>query len=987
MEYGIRPDPSHLPPLNDDLKADAERERERLSKRLSPEQYELLSSQSGFTQVLALSDFISGTLFSYPGECCELIARGALEHPLYALDGSEADDADPWPSENPDDPIALDVVAFLPDGLGENDLKRRLRVLRRTRLAMLAWRDLTGRASLEESFRTLTSYAERIVLRTIAMVRASLKLSLGDALEEDGTQVPLLTYGMGKLGGGELNFSSDIDLIFCYSHEGETQGGRSQVSFGEFFSRVVQRTANLLSDKTVDSFCYRIDLRLRPFGDAGALVSSFDALANYYETQGRTWERYALVKARLLGGYACTGTDGEELISMLKPFVFRRYLDYGAVESLRKLKRLIESEVRRRSLSNNFKLGEGGIREIEFIAQVFELMRGGRIPELRERNLRRTLKILADLELMPGEVSGRLDECYCYLRRLENCLQELSDRQTQTLPDGERDRARLLAALNHDPARENAWQDFLDELHEVTSAVHEEFLKVVSDPEESDDERAREAFQDLLTTDCTVEDLLPVIEREMAEPSEARALCDAVIALLHSLSRLPVGPVGRETLQRLMPRLVHAVCSEQRAPDIFQKLSKLIVTIALRTPYLQLLNDNQQVLKRVVTIISENAYATDLITAHPILLDELIMPQYYDSAPRPEEFLAQLRERMLRIESGDLEEQMEELRLFKKLMVFRISMSDKAGRLPLMKISDSLTFLAEAVMRELLTMAWNYSVKQYGAPEGCSAEDPGLAIIAYGKMGGIELGYKSDLDMVFIREENNGITAGEKSVPCLTFYQRLVQKLLHFSTTRTTGGVLYDLDMRLRPDGDSGLLITDVAGYESYQLKRAWTWEHQALVRARPIAGSKKVIERFEAIREQVLRQERDPEKLRQEVLAMRDKMRKHLDRGNDELFDLKQSEGGMVDIEFIAQYLLLREAHGHPDMVLWSDNVRILDECARLGILTPEDAAALKNAYIVIRGWYHKLSLADLKRILPRSEMPQECHEVKRIWDRIFGI
>ena len=949
--FPIIPDPKHLYPLTPELAADAEREFSRLKSRFGEEKFVFFSSRPEFKSVLALSDFIADTLYAYPDECLKLLKTGALDFPLYALPGSVPSQK-VRPSEDPDDPIAKDVVTFLKADLHENDLKKKLRILRRTRLAMLAWRDLTGMAPLDEVFRTLTSYAEQIVLRTLDLVRASFKISLGDALEDDGTPVKLLCYGMGKLGGGELNFSSDIDLIFCFPHEGGTKGGRSQVSFTEFFSRIVQRTANLLSDRTADSFCYRIDLRLRPFGDAGAMVSSFEALSNYYETQGRTWERYALVKARLLGGPAHTGEDGEELISMLKPFVFRRYLDYGAVESLRKLKRLIESEVRRRSLNGNFKLGKGGIREIEFVAQVFQLMRGGRIPELRARNLRTVLGRLSDLKLMPEEVSELLDECYCYLRRIENCLQELSDRQTQTLPATKRDQDRLLIALNRDP-----------------------------------NEKASEAFSDLISSDCTREDLLPLFEEKLQNPSEASKLCDEVILLQHTLSRMPVGPVGRETLQKLMPRLLAAVCGLENCAAVFKKLGKLVSTIALRTPYLQLLRDNAQVLKRVVSIISENAFATDLITAHPILLDELIMPQYFSAPPSPDEFLAALKERMLRIEEDDLEQQMEEMRLFKKLTVFRVSLSDKAGRLPLMKISDCLTFLAEACVRECLQLAWRYTVKQYGAPKNTDAADPGLAVIAYGKLGGIELGYKSDLDMVFIREENDGDTEGEKSVPCLTFYQRLTQKLLHFSTTRTQGGVLYDMDMRLRPDGDSGLLITDVKGYEDYQLRRAWTWEHQALVRARPIAGSKKVCERFEKIRDEVLRQKRDPEKLRSDVLSMRKKMMDNLDRGNDKLFDLKQSCGGIVDIEFLAQYLLLREAPLHKDMVLWTDNVRILEECARLSIISHEDCDALCRAYIVLRGWYHKLSLADLKRILPRSETPKECLDVVKIWNRIFRL
>ena len=989
MLFDIMPDPAKPRPLPQCLKADAERELQRLKARLSPEDLALLEAREEFHSLLGVSDFIAQVIFSCPQEFMKLAKAGALDTPANA-DGSGAGAK-----------IADEVNAFLPETLPEPDLKKRLRVFRRTRLAVLAWRDLTGRAPLEESFKTLTATAEALVLRTLELSRRALKIAFGDALDDDGQPLPLLTYGMGKLGGGELNFSSDLDLIFCCPHDGETSGGRSSISFREFFQRIVQRTANLLSDLTSDSFCYRIDLRLRPFGDAGPLVSTFDAMSNYYETQGRTWERYALVKARLLGGPEVSeGRYGDELISMLRPFVFRRYLDYGAVESLRKLKRLIESEVRRRGLINNFKLGEGGIREVEFIAQTFELMRGGRIPQLRERSLRKVLAALPGLGLMPAEVSRMLDDCYCMLRRTENCLQELSDRQTQTLPDSPRDRARLLWALNRDADDPKAWDEFCADLKKVTTAVHGEFVKVVAS-DAGEDEEAPEVkadpLADLLSGPAALEDLLPLVTDEFkkARPDlenepDLKALCDEISKLTRSLSRMPVGPVGREALLRLLPLAVRALCrlaDPERLDKIFSRLAALIQTVALRTPYLQLMRDNRKVLERVIAIISENPYATDLITAHPILLDDLLTPQYLQKPPRPEEFLAMIQERMLRVDPDDLEQQMEELRLFKKLMVFRVSLSDKAGTLPLMKVSDCLTFLAEALVRELLLLSWRYTVKNLGMPEGTSAADPGLAVIGYGKLGGIELGYKSDLDMVFIRAVNDGETIGERQVPCLTFYQRLVQKFIHFSATRTSGGVLYDLDMRLRPDGDSGMLISDIAGFEEYQLKRAWTWEHQALVRARPIAGSPEIMKRFAQIREKVLRTPRDRQKLREDVLSMRDKMRAHLDRGKNGLFDLKQSPGGMIDIEFIAQYLLLREAPAHPDMMLWSDNVRILDECARLGILSAEDAEALKNAYIAIRSWYHRLSLADLKRILPVSEMPKECEDVKRIWDQIFAV
>ena len=962
MLFQINPDPQALKELPQLLAAESQRQRVRLKEHLGAEDFDALSAISGFDYVLGLSDFIAGTLFSYPGSCRKYLGAGALERPLSV-------------------PFVRDEVhkLILP-GLSDAELKKRLRMIRRCLLSLVAWRDLTGRASLEEVLSTTSAIAEIIVLRTMQVVRAALARLFGDALTEEGESLPLLVLGMGKLGGEELNFSSDLDLIFVYPHEGETRGGARSTSFKDFFSQQVRHLANLLADNTADSFCYRIDLRLRPFGDAGALVNSFDALSDYYETQGRTWERYAMVKARLLGGDEAYGHWAGDLNDLLRPFVYRRYLDYGAVESLRKIKLLIESEARRRHLEHNFKLGPGGIREVEFIAQVFQLMRGGRICELRSRSLRQTLKTLGELELLPDRVCEMLDTCYVYLRRLENAVQEFSDRQTQDLPSAEREQQRLLLAMNHT----GDYASLLSEIATVMQAVHGEFVAIFAS--DRNDELA-DAQYELWDNSADDKEQAALLSEVLPKEGVREALAVEIVRLRSQLARMPVGKVGRETLRNLMPTVINMVCKDQEPATLFVKVGRLIETVALRTTYLQLLNDNRQVLERFVQLLKENALASELITAHPILLDELLVPQYFNSPPSADEFLQMLQERLLRLDPDDLELQMEELRLFKKMMILRVAMSDKSERLPLMKISDCLTWLAEALIRELCLLSWKQCEERYGAPPGCFISDPGMVVIAYGKLGGIELGYKSDLDIVFIRSDDEGQTVGDKAVPCAMFYQRLVQRLLHLSSTRTIGGVLYDLDVRLRPDGDSGLLITSMAAYAEYQRKRAWTLEHQALVRARPIAGSSGLRERFLQLREQVLRTPRDPDKLREDVLKMRAKMRESLDRGKNGLYDLKHSRGGMVDIEFIAQYLVLREAPSHPDMVLWSDNVRIFEECSRLGIISAATCTQLKEAYLAIRGLYHRISLADLPRVVAAADRPAQCADVERIWQEVFAL
>ena len=1135
--YAIFPDPENLPQLPEELLQDGQNFYARLQQRAAPEDMAVFDQQKDLLYVLSLSDFVAKTMIQYPHECAQLIADGALESPFYSLD------------------ITDEINERIVPNISDSELKKRLRILRRVHMVPIAWRDLTGKADIEEVFVSLSNLAEGIVCRTIDVVRASMETAFGQAYDKQGAVMPLLVLGMGKLGGGELNFSSDIDLICCYPYDGQTTGGARSITFQEYFTKVVQRFSNLLAETTADSFCYRIDLRLRPFGDAGPLVSSFDALSVYYETQGRTWERYALVKARLLGDYHFWGDYGDELIEMLRPFVYRRYLDYGAIESLRKLKHMIEAEVRRRNLGDNFKLGSGGIREIEFIAQVFELMRGGRMQELVERSLRKTLRNISKLQLLPDEVCQNLDVCYIYLRRLENITQMLSDKQTQTLPTTEKDRMRVAIGMN-----KGSFAELTEELDQIRNKVHHEFVAVMRDDDSAQDEMSTENVE-LWESSLSADELASILAPLLAEhlPPEAKAkvennassanagnittgsntansgnavpaansgkpvqdakvatataatstaaaqlapaapaatsatastaaaaaakakakaesesaasavasaavtstttvndsaatmsasstqggtassntalagaaavstaatvsasgatsdssvtvsvstaplpeaiqqealqLAQGIIQLHHTLARLPVGPIGRETLVRLMPKIIRAVTKYKNAAALFNKVALLLEKVALRTTYLQLLLENNGTREKLLSLLNGNNFAGALISAHPILLDELIAPRYFKMPPHPDEYLAWLNERLLRIDPDDLEEQMEELRLFKKTMVLRIAMSDQSQSLPLMKISDSLTWLAEAILREISMLAWRQTVQKYGAPRDRNFQDPGFAIIAYGKLGGIELGYKSDLDMVFIREVSDELTAGvpnaegeiTNSVPAAMFYQRFVQRFMHLCTTRMSGGVLYDLDMRLRPDGDSGVLMTDLDAYDNYQKNRAWTWEHQALVRARAVAGSPKVIEGFNKIRDEVLRTPRDEQQLSDDVYAMRMKMRNYLDRSSDKLFDLKQGRGGMVDIEFIAQYLLLREAPRHKDMVLWSDNVRIFDECARLGILTEETTATLKNAYLAIRECYHRVSLADLPRIVALEDRPKACDDVVVIFDRIF--
>ena len=957
------PDPAHPRPLPEAVLEDGRRRLERLEQAAAPEDMAVFAARGELLNVLALSEFIAAVMTQYPRECAQLLRAGALDDPQFG--------ADPAPA----------VCAELDPSLAEREFMHRLRRLRRTRMVIIAWRDLTGRCDIGEVFAALTALAEQLVLRAVEAARIALQRALGEACDEQGRALPLMVLGMGKLGGGELNFSSDIDLILVYPHDGQTAGGMRSVSHQEYFTRVTQRVVRLLAEPSADGIGYRIDLRLRPFGDAGPLVSSFESLSIYYETQGRTWERYALVKARILGGEEACAPYGAELMELLRPFVYRRYLDFGAIESLRKLKAMIEAELRRRRLAGNFKLGRGGIREIEFIAQVFALMRGGRQSELAERSLRRALAALGRLGLLPEEECEALERCYLFLRRMENAVQEFADSQTQTLPGDERGQQRLAWVMNQE-----SYAALQERLQQVTDYVHSRFSSIIHDGGE--DGGGSEETEGALLWDARLEgeEMSEALRPLLSDPSQAGELAAQLTALHTALAHQPVGPVGRETLARLMPHLIALVCAREGAVQLFRGLARLLERIATRTTYLQLLQENRLARQRLIRILAENAFASDLICAHPILLDELIAPQYFTSPPARAEYEAWLREQLLRVEPGDLEEQMEMLRLFRQTMTLRIAMSDQAGTLPLMQVSDCLTFLAEALLATVTGLAWDYAAGKFGCPPDTSRSDPGMAVIAYGKLGGLELGYKSDLDMVVIRSPGESSTSGPACVSSPVFYQRLVQRMMHLCITRMAGGVLYDMDMRLRPDGDSGLLVTDSAAFDDYQSRRAWTWEHQALVRSRAIYGSPQVIRDFEATRARILRRPRDPVQLRTEVAEMRERMRAHHDHSDEGHFDLKQGRGAMIDIEFIAQYLMLREAPRCPEMVLWTDDVRIFEECGRLGILSDEDCRTLCEAYLEVRGLHHRRSLADLPRVVPLALRPEACCGAAVIWERLLG-
>ncbi|MDX7987057.1 bifunctional [glutamate--ammonia ligase]-adenylyl-L-tyrosine phosphorylase/[glutamate--ammonia-ligase] adenylyltransferase [Xenorhabdus sp. 12] len=862
----------------------------------------------------------------------------------------------------------------------ENNLMRVLRLFRHRMLVRIAWLQALKISATEQTLQQLSMLAETLIVAARDWLYLRCCQDWGTPTNSEGVAQPLLILGMGKLGGGELNFSSDIDLIFAYPENGVTQGGRREMDNSQFFTRLGQKLIKVLDQQTVDGFVYRVDMRLRPFGDSGPLVFSFSALEDYYQEQGRDWERYALVKARILGH------DGlaycQELRLMLRPFVFRRYIDFSVIQSLRNMKGMIEREVRRRGLKENIKLGAGGIREIEFITQVFQLIRGGREPILQSRSLLPTLKAIEELSLLSPEQVNRLEESYLFLRRLENLLQSIRDQQTQTLPDNELDRARLSWGMGFVD-----WAGLIVETERKMNAVRDIFQQLIGDEtEESGEEANYVPFKSLWLETINQDELTPLVPH--LSGAEAQKMLDVIALFRQDISKRTIGPRGRDVLDQLMPRLLVKIGERKDVNTVLERIIPLLMSIVSRTTYLELMLESEQVMIHVIRLCAASPMIACQLTRHPLLLDELIDPKsLYQPLPM-EAYRDELYQYLLRIPEGDDEQLLEALRQFKQAQLLRIAAEDIAGVLPVMKVSDHLTYLAEAIIEAVVQQAWHQMVKRYGAPAHLSQrQGMGFAIIGYGKLGGWELGYGSDLDLVFLLDCPMGVmTDGSRSIDARQFYLRLAQRIIHLFSTRTASGILYDVDARLRPSGESGMLVSTLEAFDDYQKNDAWTWEHQALVRARMIFGDEQMRNDFERIRRETLCRSREPALLRQQVREMREKMHQHLGSSQPDQFDIKADPGGITDIEFIAQYQVLRYAPENAKLTRWSDNVRIFELMANYNIMDEQEAMALTQAYITMRDELHHLALQALSSRVSTDHFSQQKALVLSSWQKWLG-
>lgn len=943
----------------------AQKKLQQLSERFDISTLNKQQTES-LLAAFSLSDFISDSLIKQPSLINTLFESDLLTSPQRTK------------------LLTSELQTLLNDVSNEVELHKVLREFRRKHMVVIAWRELLNLSTLAESFEHISLLADQLILQSLDWLHQLQCEELGTPIGESGRPQTLYLFAMGKLGGGELNFSSDIDLIFTYPERGETRGGRRVIENAKFFTKLGQRLITALHQMTVDGFVYRVDMRLRPFGDSGPLVTTFTSVEDYYQTHGRDWERYAMVKARVLGQ---VGDEKKELEAMLKPFVFRRYIDFSAIESLRKMKAMISAEVRRKGLVDNIKLGMGGIREIEFVAQAFQLIHGGREPALQCKGLQQTLKVIGELGVMHQEQVTCLLNAYHFLRSVENILQQIGDKQTQTLPDNELDKLRLITAMKFDD-----WDSFYQHLNGEMVKVHDAFNWVIGEAEpqqNSLDKNVIELWELELSSNEIHPLLIDILDDNKVSEEQVIAFSESIVSLKEDISKRPVGPRGQETIDKLLPRLIVLICTYQQPEQLFERVHHLILNIMRRTAYLELLNENDGALKQLLKLCSASPRVSAQLARHPILLDELLDPQKLYHPTNLNNYKSELQQFMLRIPEEDMEQQMEALRQFKQMQFLHIATADIAGGIQLPEVSDHLTYLSEAILDYVVQIAWAQITDKFGLPSNIVGTDrKGFTVIGYGKMGGFELAYGSDLDVVFLHDSDiKGNTNGARSIENQLFYFRLAQRIIHLFSARTNSGTLYEIDMRLRPSGDSGPLVASMSGFLRYLKKDAWTWEHQALVRSRAVFFDGEMKQEFTEIRLQVLSQARDLSKLRSDVSDMRTKMRNHLNHASQEQFDLKQSPGGMVDIEFIAQYLVLANAHKFPEKLTeWTDNLRIFNACKQTKLLTVQQADDLIGAYCRIRDEAHRLTLGKEVRIIKTEQFIVERAAVTAVWKALFG-
>lgn len=969
-----------------------------IEKSLAPDTVNHAVITTWLRPLCAVSPYLEKVAKQYPEAIDRLLNGGEL-----TSEGRRASCGD-WVRELSDDLSTLNTTQDLDSRELENLQQSVVRRFRHRKMFRILWRDLTNVSDVYETLHELSALADACVIVADQWSHEALIKRYGIPRNTEGSEQRLIILGMGKLGGYELNVSSDIDLICLWPDAGKTDGnaqGRQVIDASEFFRRSVQLFTRLLNSTTVDGFAFRVDTRLRPFGDSGPLVMNFDGLENYYLTQARDWERYAMIKARAITG---DEREIENLMGLVTPFVYRRYLDYNAFDSLRDLKRKIALSVDRKGLVDNIKLGSGGIREIEFIGQSFQLVRGGRDDRLRTRSIVQVLKQLAKDSLLVQAESESLLAAYTYLRRVENAIQMMRDEQRHSLPRDKEDQLRLTVILG-----EKNWDSFRQVLARHQTVVNRIFTDLFEvetasskgkhvDSNEAGKFEKDQAELTQMSEAWNVFSLNDIDDATRTQRLQALGftVTDELLSIIATISHgaffQRLTNDSQERVVRIAPLIMRLSVKTTEPSQTLTRCLALVRAVAGRSGYLQVLCDQPQALARLVDLFSQSSWLANFVLRQPMVIDELLAGPGSEIYPDAKEVAEQTQAQVERIRTAELDVQMDSLRHYRQGREMRIACAQLDGTLTLMQVSDQLSWLAESIIDAVVQLVEAPLKEKFGQPcfelnneRNISTE----AIIAYGKLGGLELGFASDLDLVFVHDSvgENQRTDGDKSVENSVYYARLAQKFVHFMGTATPAGVLYEVDLRLRPNGTSGVLVTGIDAFSQYQEGDAWTWEHQALIRARMVFGRARLRRRFDAIRAHVLARDRSESELREAVSTMRERMRSALGNSREDLFHLKQDAGGVADIEFIVQFLVLAYSAQHSVLLEFTDNIRILDTVESLSLIPANEAATLRDSYLALREYLHRQALQESPALVPMDITLQNLRDsVIAIKQRILG-
>lgn len=897
------------------------------------------SQKQAFLTACAYSDFIKSLVLSQPEMVLAILQSDEL-----AINKSGQDYYD-------------QLSKRLENVSDEADLHRALRQYRQQEMFRIAWRDLNKQQKLQDTMSQCSGLADAAISLSLAKLHQWQAEKEAPPLDKHGRKQALIIIAVGKLGSQELNFSSDIDLIFAYPESGES-----------FFTLLARQLIRCLQLVTEDGFVFRVDMRLRPYGDSGPLVMSFSQMASYYQEQGRDWERYALLKGRIISG---SEAQKSQLNATLKPFIYRKYIDYGSIDALRSMKQLIAREVRIKDMQNDIKRGPGGIREIEFIGQVFQLIRGGQDRRLQQRKILSVLRYLKASKTLDANIVDELSTAYIFLRNVEHRLQMVADKQTHALPNEDEAKLRLAHAMGF-----SDWEAFFTALETHRQHVEHHFEQMLVAPEHEETQGG-----EYLRIDCHA------LWMEKTDASKSLKIlhsigfehADAVLSKLmdfkHSYRCRQMDATAQQRLDNLLP-IVLALIGKTANPEVtLERMIHLLDSILRRSVYMVLLLENPKTLKWLVKLFDLSDWVADHIARYPSLLEELLNAKPMLQAVSASELEDELRQTLLSIPEEDLEGQMEALRLFKQRQVLKVAASDLENQLPLMKVSDHLTFTAQTILRQVQELAGKEVTFKHADLEQPHFENQ-FAIIAYGKLGGIELSYSSDVDLVFLHDNPPGNDE---------FTIRLAKRIIHMLSTRMSNGILYKVDTRLRPSGSAGLMVSGIDAFIDYQKNSAWTWEHQALVRARVISGPEEMVRKFDACRAEILSSRRDLDELRQQVSEMRLKMKESHEVKETDSFDVKQGDGGIADIEFLVQFAVLAWSADYPSLMKWPDNIRILETIADEGLIEAEDVSALIDAYQDYRAIIHNATLRGTSTLVSDDSFVPYRELINRLWNEVI--